>query len=240
MDHLMNWIEIPVADMARATAFYERVLGVALAPMELGPVRYAMFPAKSRFNTGALVHGEGYAPSPSGPLVYLDATGEGRLDQLLARIPEAGGTIVMPKTLLSPEAGEVAIFTDSEGNRVGLQAAVADTSAMVTDEAMQRLLGGAAKELAFVVKRGPAYDDPARQHLQWEHARNMFALLRAGKLRSVTALVDGTDVLGLGVLLVTGREEAEALLREDPGVRGGRLSFELLTAVAFGPDDLRG
>ena len=103
----------------------------------------------------------------------------------------------------------------------------------LNDENMQRLLGGAKRGLAFVVRPGPSYDDPSLAHLQWEHARNMFALLRAGKLRAVSALLDGTDVLGMGLLTTDDRAEAEALLREDPGVRGGRLRFDLLTDASF-------
>jgi len=103
---------------------------------------------------------------------------------------------------------------------------------------MQRLLGSAQPSLAFLVRKGPAFDDPALQYLQWEHARHLFTLLRNGKLRSVTALMDGTDVLGLGVLAVA-REEAEQLLRDDPGVRGGRLTMQLVNATAFAAGEVR-
>jgi predicted enzyme related to lactoylglutathione lyase len=231
MDHLTNWLEIPVVDMERARRFYEKVLGVELMPMELPGMRYAIFPAKNAFNTGALVQGEGYAPASGGPVVYLDA--QDRIDAVLARVTEAGGSVAMPKMFLSPEAGEIAFFVDSEGNRIGLQSSVNEAkNEPVTDETMQRLLGGADKNVTFLLRRGPAFDDPARQHLQWEHARNMFSLLRAGKLRMVTALMDGTDVLGVAIFNGT-REEAEATLREDPGVRGGRLNLQLLTGVSF-------
>lgn len=234
MDRLTNWIELPAQDLSRARAFYEAVLEVTLVEARLGDLAYAFFPAKDPHNTGALVAGPGYAPSSTGPVVYLD--GHGRFDAILARVVAAGGTIVMPRTFLSPEAGDVAFFVDTEGNRVGLQAAVPD-EAPVDDATMQRLLGGATREVAFVVKRGPAYDDPASAPLQWEHARNMFHLLKTGRLRSVTALVDGTDVLGLGVLRAADRAEAERLLADDPGVRGGRLAIELLTSVTFREGD---
>lgn len=132
--------------------------------------------------------------------------------------------------------GDVTIFTDSEGNRIGLKAAIAKDP--ISDDTMQRLLFGADKMLAFLVRRGPAYDDPSSQPLHWEHVRNMFTLLRTGKLRSVTALMDGTDVLGIGILAVKNQEEAEQILRDDPGVRGGRLTMQLLTCVSFGAEDV--
>jgi uncharacterized protein len=228
MNHLSNWIEIPAVDIVRARAFYETVLQVELTPFEQGDLRYAFFPARSVHNTGALVQGPGYVPSTQGPLVYLD--GAGRMDAILERVERAGGTILMPRTLLSPEAGEVGMFLDGEGNRIGLQASVVDPIP-VSDSAMQQLLGSTAPGVAFLLRRGPAYGD-ATAPLQWEHARNMFALLRSGKLRSVVALTDGTDVLGLG-LWVGDRAEAEAVLAQDPAIRGGRLTYELLTDVTF-------
>jgi uncharacterized protein len=121
MKHLSNWIEIPVKDMTRATAFYQAVLQEQLQPMELGPVHYALFPSEDRFNCGALAQGEGYQPDTRGVTVYLD--GGEDLDARLSRVQKAGGTVVMPKTYLGKDAGHIALFIDCEGNRIGLQSA---------------------------------------------------------------------------------------------------------------------
>jgi predicted enzyme related to lactoylglutathione lyase len=235
---MSNWIEIPVTDMQRARAFYEQVLGVELLPFELAGNRYALFPAKDRYNTGALVAGPGYVPSQSGPLVYLDASG--RMDEVLARAVSAGAEVLLQKTYLSREAGEIVIFRDSEGNRIGLQSAVEEADETpVTDDSMHRLLGSAAPAHTFLVRKGPAWDDPSLAPLQWEHARNMFTLMKQGKLRFVCALMDGTDVLGLGILDAGSREEAEELLRDDPGVRAKRITMQLLNGTAFSASDVR-
>ena len=119
MKHLINWVEIPVTDMNRASAFYGNILGAELHRMELGPVTYAMFPAEDRFNTGALAMGEYYKPSADGLTVYLD--GGEDLNNILSKVNDAGGQVIMEKTFLSPEAGYVGMFMDSEGNRIGLQ-----------------------------------------------------------------------------------------------------------------------
>lgn len=103
----------------------------------------------------------------------------------------------------------------------------------VSDEVMQRLLGSTAPSIAFLIRKGPAWEDAATQPLQWEHARNMFTLVRDGRLRYVCPLLDGTDVLGFGVLNVSSKSEAEALLKEDPAVRGGRVTFQVLTGAEF-------
>ncbi|HET9955326.1 MAG TPA: hypothetical protein VFQ61_12515 [Polyangiaceae bacterium] len=114
----------------------------------------------------------------------------------------------------------------------------ASSPAPVTDQVMQQLLGASPPRIVFLLRRGPRYDDPATLPLQWEHARNMFSLLRAGTLLSVTALMDGTDVLGVGVLASGTRESAEALLAQDPAVRGGRVTVQFHTGASFRPEDL--
>ncbi len=52
MKHLINWVEIPVSDMARAMAFYGKILGTELQTMSLGKSQYALFPSEDRFNCG--------------------------------------------------------------------------------------------------------------------------------------------------------------------------------------------
>ena len=120
MDRLSNWIEIPVNDLPKARAFYEKILQVELATMDIGPIKYALFPTEDRFNAGALAQGDGYVPSTTGITVYLD--GRSGIDQILGRVVQAGGQILLPKTYLSPEAGYIGFFLDTEGNKIGLQA----------------------------------------------------------------------------------------------------------------------
>jgi len=236
MDRLINWLEIPVTDMPRAKAFYAAVLGVDLVDFTMPGFAYALFPSKSRTNAGALVKGEGAVPSMTGPVPYLD--GSSGIDELLARVLKAGGEVLMPKVRLSEEAGDVAFFRDSEGNRIGLQAMPPEAAAEpISDGEMQRLLGSAPKRFAFVLKPGPNHG-PGTMALQWEHARNMFTLLRRGVLHSVTALMDGGDVLGVGTADAPSKEAVEALLADDPAVQGGRLTVEVFAAAHFARQDV--
>jgi uncharacterized protein len=119
MEHLINWVEIPVADMNRAVAFYGRILGIEFHRMAIGAIEYALFPAQDRFNCGALVRGANYRPGKEGPLIYLD--GGRDLNQILKKVGPAGGTVRVEKMLLSDEAGYIGMFLDSEGNNIGLQ-----------------------------------------------------------------------------------------------------------------------
>ena len=118
MDHLSNWIEIPVTDMKRARKFYAELLGVVLNEMPMGSNEYALFELKDRFNTGCLVKGDGYVPSMQGVVVYLN--GGDDLSSMLARVEKVGGKVLLKKTFLSKEAGHIAYFVDTEGNKVGL------------------------------------------------------------------------------------------------------------------------
>src|SRR5258708_33511071 len=119
MEHLINWVEIPVTNMKRAIAFYSKILGTEFTEVELGPVQYALFPSSDRFNCGALAKGEYYTPSADGVTIYLD--GGKDLNNILSKVSEGGGTVIMEKIFLSKEAGFIGMFLDTEGNKIGLQ-----------------------------------------------------------------------------------------------------------------------
>jgi len=81
-----------------------------------------MFPLENPMGGvgGALCYNQDfYRPSATdGPLIYLN--GNPDVQNILDRIEAAGGKIVVPKTQISPEYGYMAVFIDSEGNRVAL------------------------------------------------------------------------------------------------------------------------
>jgi uncharacterized protein len=118
MDRLLNWIEIPVIDMKRAISFYRELLKIDVHEMKLGTHDYALFAVKDKFNSGCLVKGDGYVPRTDGILVYLN--GGSDLSLLLGRVEKCGGKVLLTKTFLSEEAGHIAYFKDTEGNRIGL------------------------------------------------------------------------------------------------------------------------
>ncbi len=120
MKHLVNWIEIPVVDMDRAVKFYESSFNSnGFHKMSIGEFDYALFPCDDKFNCGALVKSEFSKPSQDGVTIYLD--GGKDLSTILDRVDNAGGTVIMEKTHISLEAGFIALFIDSEGNKIGLQ-----------------------------------------------------------------------------------------------------------------------
>lgn len=116
----VNWFEIPAADLERAKAFYEHVLGVELTLQEMGPLKMAWFPMQQGATgcTGSLVQNEYYKPSHQGSMVYFTVES---IEKALERAAAKGGKVLKPKQSIG-EYGFVAHFEDSEGNRVALHA----------------------------------------------------------------------------------------------------------------------
>jgi predicted enzyme related to lactoylglutathione lyase len=117
----ISWFEIPAIDLNRAQKFYETIFNIQMIPLETANFQMRMFPVEDMMNGigGALSKAEGYKPSASdGPLVYLNANPD--VQNVLDKVETAGGKIVVPKTQISPEYGYMAVFIDTEGNRVAL------------------------------------------------------------------------------------------------------------------------
>lgn len=117
MVNTLNWFEIPATDFERAKSFYATVLDVQIQD---DPNRqYAYFPSdpqKGAFG-GAIAGGENSVPAMSGTTVYLD--GGNDLSVPLGRVESAGGKVILPKTDIGENRGFIALFIDTEGNRVG-------------------------------------------------------------------------------------------------------------------------
>lgn len=117
----ISWVEIPAEDLDRAQKFYETILNVQLIPMDMADIQMRMFPVEDMMGVGGAIcktKDDFFKPSKSdGPLVYLNANPD--VQTILDRVESAGGTIMVPKTEISPEYGYMAVIVDSEGNRVG-------------------------------------------------------------------------------------------------------------------------
>lgn len=119
--HAISWFEIPTLNLDRAQKFYEEIFRIQMIPLDLENIKMRMFPIDDPQNIGgALTWNETfYKPSAtSGVLIYLN--GNPDLQNMLDRVGSAGGTVLVPKTEISPEYGFMAIISDTEGNRIGL------------------------------------------------------------------------------------------------------------------------
>jgi len=112
-----HWFEIPAADFDRAKKFYETLFSLQLEVSDFGNFKMAVFPHEEG---GAAIcwSPDWYTPGPGGPTVYLDAGPD--LQEVLDRVEGAGGKIVQAKKQISPAHGYMALFIDSEGNRMAL------------------------------------------------------------------------------------------------------------------------
>ena len=122
MKHAISWFEIPSSDIDRAQKFYEAIFNITMRPMDMDKLKMRLFPIDDMMEGigGALVDSGGFhKPSlTDGPLIYLN--GNPDVQQVLNRVEAAGGKIMVPKTQISPEHGFMAVFADTEGNRIGL------------------------------------------------------------------------------------------------------------------------
>ncbi len=115
----INWFEISVTDINRASKFYETIFEVKLEHVDMMGMLMAMFPNQDGNGkvSGALVKSDDHKPSTEGAVLYLN--GDPDLDIVLAKVEAAGGKVVLPKTSIGPN-GFMAFFIDTEGNKVGL------------------------------------------------------------------------------------------------------------------------
>ena len=119
----ISWFELPAIDIERAQKFYEKIFGITMLNVDNPNLQMRAFPFKNIMDgvSGALVcNKDFYTPTANhGALLYLNANPD--LQQVLDKVSEAGGKVFIPKTKINDNFGFMAIFLDSEGNRVGLQ-----------------------------------------------------------------------------------------------------------------------
>ena len=115
MENTVVWFELPVTDLERAMKFYSEVMGVEFDIQEDERSKMAFFPFDQESVSGSLVLSDGYVPSNTGPVIYLN--GGADLSEQLGRVEAAGGKVTIPKMSIG-EHGFFAHFEDTEGNRV--------------------------------------------------------------------------------------------------------------------------
>lgn len=114
----VRYLEIPVADIDRAVAFYEAVFDVKLARATVDGYAMAHFPSAAG-RGGAdvtLAAGDVYVPSKAGAIVYFQIAD---MDAVLSRAISRGAAVLYAKKEVAPGTW-VAEIEDSEGNRIAL------------------------------------------------------------------------------------------------------------------------
>lgn len=120
--HTLTWFEIPAAQLGRAAEFYSSITGHQLQVTDFQGKPMVLFPGPEDSIRGALMANDKSQPG-RGTVIYLDTSHlPGGIDGVLERIPKAGGQVVLPRTEI-PQVGAIGLFSDSEGNVVGLHQA---------------------------------------------------------------------------------------------------------------------
>ena len=119
-ENALNWFEISVSDIKRAKTFYETIFGIEMPTQEMMGMQMAFFPSEDMNGkvSGSLVQGDMHKPSVDGAKIYLN--GNPDLNIALSKVESAGGKVIMPKTHIGEDIGNMAFFIDSEGNTVAL------------------------------------------------------------------------------------------------------------------------
>ena len=121
MKNLVSIVEIPTNDFSRAVTFYQTLLDLKIEKVDMDGVTMGVFPSGDNTVNVVLVGGGDYKPSANGTIVYLNAGDD--LQNVLNKVEKNEGKVMLPKTEISPEMGFFAMFTDTEGNTLGLHSA---------------------------------------------------------------------------------------------------------------------
>ncbi|MFD5214478.1 VOC family protein [Microbacterium sp. NPDC058345] len=105
-------IDIPVSDMAKASAFYSGLFGWNIAEMP-GFEGYPMWSAPNGISGGGLAPRDADFTQPRS-YVEVDS-----IDDTIAAAKDAGGTVAMEKQSIT-DTSSWAVIVDPDGNRIGL------------------------------------------------------------------------------------------------------------------------
>lgn len=114
------WFDIPVADLDRATTFYQKLLAVEVRREEYDGFPYCVLD-HDQGNGGCLVPDAAAISKEGGVLVYLNV--DGRIRDAVDQASKLGAEIIEPIHAIGPH-GCRAIIRDSEGNRIALHSTV--------------------------------------------------------------------------------------------------------------------
>ncbi|MEO7430178.1 MAG: VOC family protein, partial [Acidimicrobiales bacterium] len=122
-----SWIDLGTPDLEGAIAFYSGLLGwdVEIGPPEMG--RYSMATLRGK-NVAGLADQQ-----QPGPVWWSSYVSVDDIDDVLARVEKAGGTVAMPAMEI-PEAGRMAVTQDIGGAFISFWEPAAHIGAELVNE----------------------------------------------------------------------------------------------------------
>ena len=107
----------------------------------------------------------------------------------------------------------------------------------ITDEYMQQMLAKTKIYTLMLLKPGPNAERGDLQRIIWEHGRNNFKLRAEGLLSIVCPVARQSEVVGIGIFNAD-EDVVHERLREDPAIKEGVFTYELLPVRSFPGDSL--
>lgn len=116
MKTLIAFFEIPAVNFDRAVSFYEVIFNTTLPVCGCEKEKMAYFTQQDSY-VGAISFTPNLLPSSNGVLIHFYCSD---IDATLSSVKNNGGKIVTNKRAIAGGWGYTAVFSDSEGNNIGL------------------------------------------------------------------------------------------------------------------------
>ena len=100
----------------------------------------------------------------------------------------------------------------------------------ITPAFIQSQIQRGRKHCLVLLKRGPNrdQDDATADRLQMEHLTHLFTRIQEGALVVNGPVMGHGEIVGISIYESADRAEVEAMVRADPAVTAGRLTYEIL------------
>jgi hypothetical protein len=113
------------------------------------------------------------------------------------------------------------------------------TGVPITDDHMRQMLTTTKQYTFVLISAGPTYSASGSETIIWEHGRRNFELRDQGLLVTVCPVLDDSSRCGIGIFNAD-VDAVEAIMRGDPGVQAGTLTYEIHPVRSFPGDKLPG
>lgn len=108
----------------------------------------------------------------------------------------------------------------------------------ITDEYMQQMLQQTKAYTLVLLKANPEYKKEGFEKIIWEHGRRNFQLRAEGVLNIVAPVTEASPVAGICVFDADAAE-VKAIMDEDPAVKEGIFTYDILPLRSFPGDSLK-